>query len=106
MIISHKGTAQLGCNGNETTLRKIQQIANTFIRIIHQIQYKLSVKDTMCIHGLIAMEQIQLDIACFTFKYWKNLLPNSFAYFFSNNFIDTSNKKKNMKQLSLFPIIL
>ena len=40
-------------------------------------------------------EQIQqLETVCFMFKYLKNLLPNSFAHFFSNNFIDPNIKKR------------
>ena len=63
--------------------------------MIHGIYFKGSVKNTMCINSLMTVEQIQqLETACFMFKYSKNLLPNSFAHFFSNNLVDLNNKIK------------
>ena len=64
---------------------KIQRIANRFIRMIHGIHFKGSVKNAMYINGLMTVEHIQqLETACFMFKYSKNLLstvlvlPSSF----------------------------
>ena len=70
--------------------------------MIHGIHFKARVKNTMCINGLMTVEQIQqLETACSMFKYSKNLLPNSFfAHFFLNNFID-SNIKKRQEATSL-----
>ena len=96
MIVSHiRYCITTWCNGNKTTLLKIQQIANKFIRMIYGIHYKDSEKNAMCINGLMTVEQIeQLETACCMFKYSKNLLPNSFANFFSNNLVDLNNKIK------------
>ena len=42
--------------------------------MIHGIHFKGSVKNTMLINGLMAVEQIQqLETACFMFKYSKKL---------------------------------
>ena len=61
--------------------------------MIPGIYFTGSVKNTMCINGLMTVEQIQqLKTVCFMFKYSKNLLPNSFADFFSNNLVDLNNK--------------
>ena len=49
-----------------------------------------------------AVEQIQLEKACFMFKYSKNLLPNSFANLFSNNLVDPNNKI-NRSNSAYFP---
>ena len=75
--------------------------------MIHRMHYKGSVKNAMCINGLMTIEQIQqLETTCFMFKYSKNLLPNSFANFFSNNLFDPNNKIQDKKQLCLFFIVL
>ena len=104
MIVSHiRYCITTWCNGNKTTLLKIQRIANKFIRMIHGIHYKGSVKNAMCINGLMTVEQIkQLETACFMFKYSKNLLPNSFANFFSNNLVDLNNKIKTRSNSAYF----
>ena len=61
---------------------------------MHGIHFIGSAKNTMCMNGLMTVEQIQqLKTACFMFKYSKNLLPNSFAHFFLNNLIDPNIKK-------------
>ena len=77
MIVSHiRYCLTTWCNGNETTLLKIQRIANKFIRMIHLygIHFKGSVKNAMCINGLMTVEQIQQrETACFMFKYSKKL---------------------------------
>ena len=39
--------------------------------MIHGIYYKGSVKNAMCLNGLMTVEQIQLEMACFMFKYSK-----------------------------------
>ena len=52
----------------------------------------------------MTVEQIQqLETACFMFKYSKNLLPNSFANFFSNNLVDPNNKIKTRSNSAYFP---
>ena len=66
--------------------------------MIHGIHCKGSVKNTMCINGLMT-EQIQLETA----YYMLYLLPNSFAHFFSNNLIDLNNKKKTRNNSTYFP---
>ena len=105
MIVSHIWYCiTTWCNGNKTTLLKIQRIANKFIRMVHGIHFNGSVKNTMCINGLMAVEQIQqLETACFMFKYSKNLLPNSFADFFSNKLVDLNNKVKTGSNSAYFP---
>ena len=107
MIVSHiRYCITIWCNANKTTLLKIQRIATKFIRMIHGIHYKGSVKNAMCINGLMTVEQIQqLETACFMFKYSKNLLPNNFANFFSNNLVDPNNKIKTRSN-SAFSIVL
>ena len=71
--------------------------------MIHGIHYKGSVKNPMCINGLMTVEQIQqLATACFMFKYSKNLLPKSFANFFSNNLVDPNNKIKTRSTPLIF----
>ena len=73
--------------------------------MIHGIHFKGSVKNTMCINGLMTVEQIQqLERACFMFKYLKNLLLNSFLHFFSNNLIDPNNKMKTRSNAAYFPL--
>ena len=93
MIVSHiKHCITACCNGNKTTLLKIQRIANKFIRMIQRI------------NGLTTVEQIQqLERACFMFKYSINLLPYSFAHFFSNNLVDLNNKIKTRSNCAYFP---
>ena len=105
MIVSHiRYCITTWCNGNKTTLLKIQRIANKFIRMIHGIHYKGNVKNAMCTNGLMTVDQIQqLETACFMFKYSKNLLPNSFANFFSNNLVDPNNKIKTRSNSAYFP---
>ena len=84
MIVSHiRYCITTWCNGNKTTLLKIQRIANKFIKMIHGIHYKVSVKNVMCINGLMTVEQIQqLEMACFMFNIQKIcfliVLPTSF----------------------------
>ena len=73
--------------------------------MIHGIHYKGSVKNAMCINGLMAVEQIQLETAYFMFKYSKNLLSNSFSNFFSNNLVDLNNKIKTRSNSAYFPSI-
>ena len=104
MIVSHiRYCITTWCNANKTTLLKIQQIANKFIRMIHGIHYKGSVKNATCINGLMTVEQIQqLETACFMFNYSKNLLCNSFANFFSNNLVDPNNKMKTRSNSAYF----
>ena len=105
MIVSHiRYCITTLCNGNKKTLINIQRIANKFIRMIHGINFKVSVKNTMYINGLMTIEQIkQLETACSMSKYSKNLLPNSFfAHFFSNNFIDSNIKKKTRSNFAYF----
>ena len=47
MIVSHmRYCITTWCNGNKTTLLKIQRIPNEFIRVIHGIYFKGSVKNT------------------------------------------------------------
>ena len=49
------------------------------------------------------VEQIQqLETDCFMFKYLKNLFPNSFANFFSNNLVDPDNKIKTRNNSAYF----
>ena len=105
MIVSHiRYFIKTWCNGNKTTLLKIQRIANKFIRMIHGIYYKGSVKNAMCTNGLMTVEQIQqLKTACFMFKNSKNLLPNCFANFFSNNLVDPNDKIKTRSNSAYFP---
>ena len=72
--------------------------------MIHRIHFKGSVKNAMCINGLMTVQQIQqLETACIMFKYSKNLLPNSFANFFSNNLVDPNNKIKTRSNSAYFP---
>ena len=52
----------------------------------------------------MTVKQIQqLETVCFMFKYSKNLLPNSFAHFFSNNLVDPNNKIKTRSNSVYFP---
>ena len=71
--------------------------------MIHGIHFKGSVKNTMCIYGLMTVEQIQLEMACFMFKYSKNLLANSLAHFFSYNLVNLNNKIKTRSNSAYFP---
>ena len=72
--------------------------------MIHGIHYKGSVKNAMCTNGLMTVEQIQqLETACFMFKYSKNLLPNCFSNFFTNNLVDPNDKIKTRSNSAYFP---
>ena len=105
MIVSHiRFRITTWSNGNKTTSLKSQRIANKFIRIIHRIHFKGSVKNALCINGLITVEQIQQrETACLMFKHSKNLLPHSFSHFFSNNLVDINNKIKTRSNSAYFP---
>ena len=55
---------------------KIQRIANKFIKMIHEIHFKGNVKNTMCINGLITVEQIQqLETVYFMLNIQKTCFP-------------------------------
>ena len=70
------------CNGNKSTLLKIQRTANKFIRLIYDLDYRASVKDIMQRNNLLCIEQLMhLETACFMFKYVNDLLSQAFCIF-------------------------
>ena len=81
------------CNGNKSTLLKLQRVANKFIRLIYNLDYRASVKEVMQMNGLLTINQLtELETACFMFSYQKKTLPNVFSNLLENNL---SRPKKN-----------
>jgi len=86
------------CHGNKTTLIKLQRIANKFIRMIFNLDYKANVNKVMQINGLLTIEQLsQLETACFMFKYQKKTLPTIFNNFLDNNLTRLSSNKSGLQ---------
>jgi len=72
----------------------LQHVANKFIRMIFNLNYKASVNKVKQIDLLLTIEQLsQLETTCFMFKYQKKSLPTAFSIFFYNNLTHLSSNK-------------
>ena len=72
-------------NGNKTTVQKVQQIVNKFIRMIFGLHHRASVTNIMKDNGIMTIDQIlvnKLELCSFMYKYTKNLLPPCFFNLF------------------------
>ena len=75
-------------NGNKTTVQKIQQIVNKFIRMIFGLHHRASVTNIMKDNGIMTIDQInKLELCSFIYKYTKNLLPPCFFNLFQHNIV-------------------
>ena len=80
LIISHIRYA-IGTwyNGNKTTVQKIQQIVNKFIRMIFGLHHRASVTKIMQDNGIMTIDQInKLELCSFMYKYKKTSYHHAF----------------------------
>jgi len=89
------------CNGNRITLLKLQRMANKFIRMIHNLDYRASVKEVMHSNGLLTIET-----ACFMFRYQNNCLPSAFSDLLKQNNLCTENIQTRRSKSKNFPKFL
>jgi len=74
------------CNGNKTAKINLQRIVNKFIRMIYNLNSRVSVKEIMKKNGLLTIDDlVNLETACFMHKYENGSLPPTFLNFFEAN---------------------
>jgi len=56
------------CNGKRTTLLKLQRVANKFIRMIHNLDYRASVKEVMHSNGYLQLSSFSHLAFCLDIK--------------------------------------
>ena len=75
-------------NGNKTTVQKIQQIVNKFIRMIFGLHHRASVTNIMQDNGIMTINEInKLELCSFSTNTQKNFLPPCFFNLFQYNII-------------------
>jgi len=79
------------CNGNKIAKINVQCVANKFIRMIYNLNSRVSVKEIIKENGLLTIDD--LETACFMHKYENGSLPPAFLNFFEAN---RTNSRKNM----------
>ena len=85
------------CFGNKTVTLNLQRAANTFMRLINRLNCRDSVKQLMLQSRLMSVEQtLEFTMACFTYRYNKDLLPTCFNNFFQTNSINCSVESSSM----------
>ena len=76
-------------NGNKTTVPKIQQLVNKFIRMIFRLHHRASVTNIMQDNSIITIDRTNKLKLCinssFMYKHTKNLLPPCFFNLFQHN---------------------
>lgn len=86
-------------NGNRTTANKLQRVANKFIRMIYNLDYRASVKDVMQRNQILSIDQLaQLETACFMFKYINKSLPDAFSNLLEQNLLQPVRENIDIRQ--------
>ena len=84
------------CNGNKTTLMRLQRTANKFIRMIY---HRAPVNDAMKSNEHLNIEQLaNLEIACFLHKNENGNLPSAFCNFVDQNYTNIAKNTTSRRQ--------
>ena len=92
------------CNGNKTTVKKLQSSVNKFIRLIFKLNYRDSAKTLMQQYSLLTIHQLEeLETASFMYKYLRDDLPVTFRNLLDDNQLACSTSRQTRSQSNLFP---
>ena len=74
--------------GNASMIYKLQCTENKFIRLIFNLNYRISVTYIMKENEIMSVEQLyKFEIASFMYQHFFNLLPSVFGHIFNKNIL-------------------
>ena len=86
--------------GNTTMIHKLQCNVNKFIRLIFNLNYRISVTYTMKENKILSIEKFfKFNTANFLYRHFNNLLPRIFGHILDQSILKSNTTKSRMVQM-------